>query len=326
MLSREEWLQARKKGIGGSDIACLVGQNPYKTAFELWHDKMSTEQKEFDEDSKERMYWGIEFENLVAQRYAKDKDVKVQRINTMMQHKDVPIALANIDRAIVKPGSRVRWCDKTHQLIGADKLLEIKTAHALSINSDDWGEENTDEVPINYWYQCMWYMGITGVHTCDLAVLFGGQRFKVYTIEYDDEIFNALLKRAKEWWYKHILTGIAPDPHDEAEAKLKWAKSSPGKETIVGTDVAELVNQLKEVNSKLAILEDEKQSIRDRLVPMLEDAEIITYQGEKIATYKSNKDSTVTNWKEAYLSLHPTPIHIEQFQSIKHGARVLRIN
>lgn len=324
--TREAWLQARKQGIGGSDIACLVGQNPYKTAFELWHEKMSNDEREFDEAAVERMYWGIELENLVAQRYAKDTGTKVQRINKMMKHPKCPIALANIDRAVVSNGSRVRWDEKEKRLLGADKLLEVKTAHALASNSEDWGEAGTDEVPINYWYQCMWYMGITGVHACDLAVLFGGQRFKVYSIEYDDEIFNALLARASEWWSKHILTGIAPDPNDEAEAKLKWSKSEAGKELIAGTDIAGLVYQLKDVNSKIATLEDEKKAIRDKLVPQLADAEIITHQGEKIATYKSNKDSTVTDWKEAYLSLSPNPAHIEQFQSTKTGARVLRIN
>lgn len=324
--NREEWLLARKQGIGGSDISCLVGQNPYKTAFELWHEKMSNDEREFDEAAQERMYWGIELENLVAQRYAKDTRTKVQRINKIMKHPKCPIAFANIDRAIVTPGSRVRWCDKEKRLLGADKLLEVKTAHAMASNSEDWGEALTDEVPMNYWYQCLWYMGITGVHACDLAVLFGGQRFKVYSIEYDDAIFNALLARASEWWSKYILTGIAPDPHNEEEAKLKWSKSETDKELIVGTVIADLVHQLKDVNSKIAILEDEKKAIRDKLVPQLADAEIITHQGEKIATYKSNKDSTVTDWKAAYMDLKPSQDHIEQFQTTKAGARVLRIN
>lgn len=324
---KEAWLQARKQGIGGSDIACLVGQNPFKTAFELWHEKTSTQdERAFDEASIERMYWGVELENLVAQRYSKDTGTKVQRINKMMKHPTCPIAIANIDRAVVTPGSRVRWCDKEQRLLGADKLLEVKTAHALASNSEDWGEAGTDEVPINYWYQCLWYMGITGVHQCDLAVLFGGQRFRIYTIEYDEEVFKALLQRASEWWNKYIITGIAPDPHDEAEAKLKWKKSETGKELIAGVDIADLIYKLKDVNSKIALLDDEKKALRDKLVPLLEDAEIITHQGEKIATYKSNKDNTVTDWKAAYLSLSTNPEHIEQFQSTKTGARVLRLN
>lgn len=325
MRSREEFLESRRKGIGGSDIACLVGQNPYKTAFELWYDKTQALEKEVDPDAEERMYWGLELEKLIAEKYAKEKGVKVQRVNQQLHHVQYPIAVANIDRAVVAEGTRARWCNKTHRLIGCDKLLEIKTANAFAQNSDDRGEPGTDEVPIHYWYQVQWYMGITGVHVCDLAVLFGGQKFRVYTIEFEPEIFNELVVMADKWWQKHVVTGVAPAPNGEAEAKLKWSRSKAGKEIIIGTDIMQLVLELKDVNEKISHLEEEKKGIRDRLLPHLEDAEIITHAGEKVATYKSNKDSVVTDWKRAYESLSPAPEHIEQYQSIKHGARVLRV-
>lgn len=68
-MDRAEFLANRRKGIGGSDIACLVGQNPYKTAFELWYDKTQALDKEVDPDAEERMYWGLELEKLIAERY-----------------------------------------------------------------------------------------------------------------------------------------------------------------------------------------------------------------------------------------------------------------
>ena len=38
-LSRQEWLQVRKRGIGSSDAAAAVGLNPYKSQLELWLEK-----------------------------------------------------------------------------------------------------------------------------------------------------------------------------------------------------------------------------------------------------------------------------------------------
>lgn len=325
MRTREEFLELRRQGIGGSDIACLVGQNPYKTAFELWHDKIQAQDKEVDPDAEERMYWGIELEKLIAERYAKEKGVRVQRVNKQLHHYRYPIAMANIDRAVVADGTRARWDDKQHKLIGCERLLEIKTANAFAQNSDDWGEPGTDEIPIHYWYQVQWYMGITDVHTCDLAVLFGGQKFRIYTINFEPEIFNELVVIADKWWNKHVLTRTAPSPNDETEAKLKWKKPKAGKEMIIDTDAMELVLALQGVNEKISRLEAEKKAIRDKLIPCLEDAEVITHAGEKIATYKANKDSVVTDWRSAYESLSPSPEHIYKYQTIKQGARVLRL-
>jgi hypothetical protein len=32
----DEWIRERKKGIGGSDAASILGMNPYKTNVDLW--------------------------------------------------------------------------------------------------------------------------------------------------------------------------------------------------------------------------------------------------------------------------------------------------
>ena len=38
-MTREDWLEERKKGIGGSDAATILGLNPYKTSIDLWEEK-----------------------------------------------------------------------------------------------------------------------------------------------------------------------------------------------------------------------------------------------------------------------------------------------
>ena len=39
-LSREEWLEYRRRGIGGSDVAAVFGLSPYLTARDLYYDKI----------------------------------------------------------------------------------------------------------------------------------------------------------------------------------------------------------------------------------------------------------------------------------------------
>lgn len=45
-LSREQWLEERKKGIGGSDSAAVLGLNPYMTNVDLWQIKTGRKQQE----------------------------------------------------------------------------------------------------------------------------------------------------------------------------------------------------------------------------------------------------------------------------------------
>ena len=65
-MSREDWLKERKKGIGGSDVACVLGLNKYKSAFALYNEKKSEELEDYD---NEAMRIGRDLEDYVASRF-----------------------------------------------------------------------------------------------------------------------------------------------------------------------------------------------------------------------------------------------------------------
>lgn len=324
MNAREEWLQARKSGIGGSDIAALIGMSPYKTPLQLWMDKTGRAEEQFDEDAVERMHWGTVLEDVVARHYADQRGVKVQRINTMMRHPDIQIALANVDRVIVEEGSRARW--DAGVVKGARNVLECKTAHALARNSADWGTPGTDEVPQHYWLQCQWYLGITGLPFSDLAVLFGGQKFVTYTIEADQKLFGDLLGEASQWWKKHIEGDIPPEASTEDDARRLWKSHIAGKEKIVDANVAEAVQQLAETKDRIATLERSAQDLRDIILPAFGDAESISYMGRKLGTWKQNKATSKTDWKAVATEAMADSFLIQKHTTTTEGARVLRLS
>ncbi len=327
--TRAEFLARRKAGIGGSDISVVLGLNPYRTPFELWLDKTGRSEPEHSADSLERMYWGTEMEDLVAKRYASEHGIKVQRINSLMQHPDCPIALANVDRVVLNDGTHARWTGE--QVKGARAVLECKTAHALALNSPDWGDAGTDQVPMHYFMQCMWYLGITGLPYADLAVLFGGQKFQTYTIGFERELFQDMLQAADEWWTRHIINDLPPDPQSEAEARQRWSVSHPGKDLIVSADVAAAVDQLGKIKREIKRYEEEEQRLKDLILPAFGDAESISYLGRKLATWKQNKPSSKTDWKATACELGDR-LDPEIFALVRDahttetpGARVLRL-
>ena len=104
-MSREEWLEVRKQGIGSSDAAAACGLNPYMSMLELWMIKTGRVQDHFEEKGvgADPLYWGKQLEPLVAEFYQKHTKNKVRRVNAVLQHADPDKAfmLANLDYAVV---------------------------------------------------------------------------------------------------------------------------------------------------------------------------------------------------------------------------------
>jgi len=322
--SREEWLNVRKRGIGGTDISAILGLNPWRTPLDVYLDK--TGRAEDTVGNEEAMYWGTVLEDAVARRYAEVTDRRVQRVNFTLRIPGTP-AMANIDRAAINPeiAKRVRVLEDGHSLT-TDRILECKTAHALAANrSDEWGEPGTDEVPEHYWLQVQWYLGITGAATGDLAVLFGGQKHVIYTVEADRELFSDLLEEASRWWRDHIEADLPPEPSSADEMRRVWRSHTDGKTVAVDVTVAEALADIARFRAEI---KDLKAAIERReaiVFSAMRDAEAAEYQGRVLATWKQNKPSRRTDWKALAEFLGAQPEYIEKFTEEKPGARVLRL-
>jgi putative phage-type endonuclease len=59
--TREEWLQCRRQGIGGSDAGCITGANPWKSARKLWREKTGVDKPD-DISDKPAVKFGKEAE------------------------------------------------------------------------------------------------------------------------------------------------------------------------------------------------------------------------------------------------------------------------
>ncbi len=324
--TRAEFLARRQSGIGGSDISVILGANPWRTPYELWLDKTGRAEPESpDPDRDERLHFGNVLEDVVAREDAARGGYKIQRVNAQITSPLWHRAIANIDRAVVTPGSVARWNESTGRLLGADAILECKTANAFAASSPEWGESGTDEVPEHYWLQVQWYLGATGVDTGRLAVLFGGQKLRRYVIARDAELYADLVASASDWWRRHIDADTPPAPQTENEARIAYRRATAGKTIEAEPAIADAVRELEEIKGAIKALEGDEQEIRGRILCAIGDAETLTYQGKRIASWKANKPSQKTDWKSAYADLGPTAEHTARFTTTTEGARVLRL-
>ena len=180
-LSKEEWLKWRKKGIGGSDVSCLLGINKWKSEIELWLDK--TNQTNEPPVENEAMLWGTIMEPVIRQYFSKVTGKKVVELKAMLQHPEHPFMLADVDGITVDDE-------------GNPAILEIKTASEFK--RSEWDEG----VPPYYQTQIQHYLCVTGIKKAYCAVLIGGNSFRIYEIDADAEIQSMLIAVEKNFWNK----------------------------------------------------------------------------------------------------------------------------
>ena len=176
-LTREQWLELRKQGIGGSDVATIMGQNPWKGVLRLAAERIGLLQA--PEDIGEAGQWGTVLESAVAEEWSRRTGNAIRKVRAVLQGSG-PVgahAVANLDY-ICKPEGEEAW-----------GVLEIKTASAFS--GDAWGTEEDPKWPRHYWWQVQHYMHATGLGYAWLVVLIGGQKMVARRIEKSEDYLDA---------------------------------------------------------------------------------------------------------------------------------------
>lgn len=280
-MNRTEFLAARRTGIGGSDIGAILGLNHYRTPYDVFLDKTAPELQ--PDIVGEAAYWGTTLEDVVAKEYQRRTGRKVQRVNHLLRHPEHDFAIANIDRAIINPdiSGAVRWKDGR---LTTDSLLECKTANGFA--ASEWGEPGTDSVPDSYLCQCQWYLGVTGCQTAELAVLIGGQDYRIYTIACDPELFADMLEIAGKFW-RNCQRGIPPAPSNTDEALKHWPRHIAGKSVIVDVSIKDKCDRIANISSEIAALKAEEDALKTDVMLAFGDAEKIVCDGHTLATWKT---------------------------------------
>lgn len=281
-LSRQDWLALRQSGIGGSDIAAIIGVSPYATAYDIYQSKTQP----VNEETSESAYWGTVLEDTVAREFSKRSGLKIQNVNFLMRHPEHRWAIANIDRAIINPAIKgnVRFKDGK---LTTDQIVEIKTASEYV--GKNWGLEESDEVPDQYQCQAQWYMGVTDTQVCHMVVLIGGNKYRQYKIERHQDFIDYLFEAAESFWTNNVLAGVEPDATTLQNAKDKYPRHNPDTTLDVEPDseaakvfehYEALKAQEKEVKAALELAQTD-------LICQIQDNEALAIDGEVVATYKT---------------------------------------
>jgi len=302
-LSREDWLEVRKTGIGGSDAAAAVGLNPYKSQLELWLEKTGRDAnlpKPDPDDTTSPTYFGTLLEPIVAATYTKQTGNRVRRINAVLRHPTIPWMLANLDREVVG--------------VRGVQILECKTAGEFGARL--W----RDGVPEYVTLQVQHQLAVTGKQAADVAVLLCGQKLEVHRVWRDDGLIARLIELEAAFW-RYVETDTPPpaDGSESADRALRCLYPGAGG-TVDFTDdrrlsstFADLVDVRAEIEARQQIEARLKQTIQQAMA----EADRAQFETGSVS-FKRSKDGSGIDLKRL-LADHP---HLAtQYAITKPGAR-----
>lgn len=270
-----QWLEERRKGVGGSDIAAILGLSPWKTAYQVYQEK----RKEVDSwKGNEATEWGKRMEPAIRQWYSDQTGRSVRLPEKVMFHANYPFMLASLDG----------FTDDR-------RVVEIKTARS----SKGWGEPGTNEIPDYCALQVQHYMIVTGFEVTDVPVSLGGGSPVLYEVPADKELQEMILDAAADFWQR-VIDGNPPDAVTYADAVHRFGKSGAQGTVVAPPATHADVVWLRSVREQIAALEAKEEEIKGKLIIALGDAGdiLIDSSGQALLTYKLGKGQSRLDMKK----------------------------
>ena len=287
-MSREDWLAQRRKTIGGSDAAAIVGLSRYSTPYTIFMDKTG---RLPDKPDTEAMRLGRDLEDYVAKRWQEATGKKVRRLQAMLYNPMYPFAHADVDRMV----------------IGEDAGLECKTTSTL-----DMKQFHGVEFPEKYYAQCVHYMAVTGAKRWYLAVLVFGRGFFEFTLERDQAEIDALMTAEGGFWRDYVERDTPPPP-DGSQAttdalQVVYADSRDEERDLFGRET--MLDEYMQLKRQKRAIEDRMGEIENALKEDLQEAErgrcgfyTISWKSQQRSTFQPKA------FAQAYPNIDLTPFY-----------------
>lgn len=258
-----QWLDERRKGVGGSDIAAIMGLSPWKTAYQVYREK----RKEVESwQGNEATEWGKRMEPAIRQWYSDTTGRPVRLPEKIITHSRYPFMLASLDG-----------------FTDDKRVVEIKTARS----GKGWGEPGSAEVPDYYLLQVQHYMVVTGFEVADIPVSIGGGSPCLYEVPGDRELQELIIEAAAAFW-RRVVDGNPPDPVSYADAVHRFGFSSAQGSVVASQGDIAAVEELRSVRDKLKALEEREEELRGKIILSLGERgdTLIGMDGRQLVTYK----------------------------------------
>lgn len=205
----DDWVRARRLGLGGTDAAALSGHNPYKSVTTLFCEKVAADEPVFASSDSEAAYFGRLFEPVVAEEFTRRTGVVTSPADCLLRSAPHPFMLATLDFWVLDPSSH-----EDQLMWEANSFLECKTT--AWYRGRHW---KAGVMPPYVEAQVLHYLAVTGFGHAWVACLIGGQNFVYLRYDRDETAVARLTELERRFWEYVKNKELPPDPFVTAETE-----------------------------------------------------------------------------------------------------------
>jgi putative phage-type endonuclease len=290
---REEWLAERKTGIGGSDAAAVLGVSPYKSALDLWREKVSDESE--SDAATTVMLMGNYLEPLAADLYAQETGRQMRR-QPLRRHPEHDFMIGNVDRQILAG------------VLRSTGVLEIKCP-GLRVFAGAKAKGLPDHMTV----QLMHYLAVLGYSWGSFALLCRETgEFIHFDLEADPRLIATLIEREHEFWTKYVVPRVEPPAETEKVTDIPHIE---GEMTVVdGDDWRAAATALREARQLKDAAEELEETAKLKVQEFMHREELHAAEVPGLARFYYRPYPGSTKWKEtAQAVAREAKLDVEQF-------------
>lgn len=268
------WLEQRTQGVGGSDVAAIMGLSPWKTATQLWLEKTRRVEPE-DISDKPHVRFGNQMEPLIRDWYhGEHPDRTVRRVNAICKSIERPWAQASLDYEVRDGGE---W-----------GILEMKTARSAK----DWA----DGVPDHYLTQVTHYMSVTGRRFADVAVFFRDScEYRAYRVERDEEDVSAVVSAVDSFWHDFVEADVMPavtgTASEASSLASYWRGGGEGFASCSNPAADDLADAYADAAERERAAKRDKAEAATKLIALIGEAKGIETDVYRVTWSRGERDS-----------------------------------
>jgi putative phage-type endonuclease len=285
-----EVMPDRTTFIGGSDVGAIAGVSRWKSAFQLYQEKIGELVEQPDPEQEKRFKRGKRWEPIVVEMLldelqSRGHTVEIIGRNARYTDPEFPFLACELDLELLIDGEEVNG--------------EMKTVHPFA--AKDWGEEGTDDIPVYYTAQVMHGLMIKPRRRAIVAALIGADDLRIHEVVRDDEIITGIRKMELEFW-ERVQTKNPPEITDPKDVKWLYAKDAG---TVAEADdaIALVFQELKDKKALAKKVELDIEALETAVKLRMGEAATLLYRDSPLATWKTQLTTRVDI--KALEAVHP---------------------
>lgn len=290
----EPWLLWRKKGIGATDAAACYGTSKWKTALDVYNDKLDLVKRTFEKTGRQE--WGNRIEPLLVDKFMEEHGNDAHNLTRGGLYID---DIEPWRRCSLDASCRMGGCGCDYYSV----IIECKTASS----DDDW-----NPVPDGYYTQVQWQMLITGIKKAYFSVLVAGHDWFEREVDFDADYCADVLKACTTVWNcietktPPVLQNKLPDTEATAIAVLADTTEQTKSIELTKQDLAKYYLLKDAADNAVA----DFKKYKNELAMLMATGNNLTFEGKKFGYFVRRK-GTITidkamlkhNWPDVYAAV-----------------------